>query len=282
MTDFVYINGEYVDAAEARVAATEPGLLFGFGLFETVRAYGGQLFRPEEHWQRLYRGAEALGLAPGLEPPALTATCHKLLVKSGQLDSAVRVSVYKGSDTDILVIHLRSDWHYPSELYRVGAHVAVGRHRLNHKTPTAPLKTTSRLLNALTDAEAKKVGALEGLLLNVDGEVAEGSRSNIFWGEGDVLSTPPLSTGCLAGVTRRIVLGLAETKGIRVNEKVTDADGLKRADEAFLSSTLLEVMPIQKIDGTPVRGACPGRLTMILRQAFRELVIDEMGGPSAG
>ena len=273
---YVYLNNKFLDLEEAKISVLEPGLLFGFGLFETVRAYKGKLFRAEAHWRRLYSGAAKLGLKPRLSPSDLTLTCHELLAQNNQEEAAVRVSLYKGKNEDILAIHLRNDWSYPPDIYKTGAKVIVGAYSLNEKTPLYPLKTTSRLFNALTHKEADIKGALEGLILNTKGKIAEGSRSNIFWVKNETLCTPPLSDGGLAGVTRSIVLTLAQENNIATREVSVTPKEITETDEVFLTSTLLEVVPINAIDETTVGKFCPGPVTTLLHSSFRDLVTSEM------
>jgi len=275
--EYVYLNNEFLKTEEAKISVLEPGLLFGFGLFETIRAHKSKLFRPEAHWRRLYSGAAKLGLIPGLSPSDLTAVCHELLQRNQQKEAAVRVSLYKGIKEDVLVVHLRDDWFYPPELYQTGVKIIVGAYPLNEKSPLYPLKTTSRLTNALTHKEAETKGALEGLILNTEGKIAEGSRSNIFWVKDGGVYTPPLSDGGLAGVTRKIVFELARENRINAKEKSVTPVELTQADEVFLTSTLLEVMPINMVDEKKIGEACPGPATTLLHSSFRKLVSKEMG-----
>lgn len=276
----IFMNGRYLPEHEAKIGLLEPGLLFGFGLFETVRAYRGRIFAADLHWERLLSAARELNLRVRLSPDQITETCQELLSKNTQVDGAIRVSLYKGRDDEIIALHLRKDWTYPATLYDVGAKVVIGPYPINEKSPLTGLKTTNRLPNFLAFQAAREQQALEGLLKNTSGRIAEGSRSNIFWVKDDLVQTPSLAEGGLDGVTRRKVITCAERAGLLVREQGLTEKDLAQADEAFITSTLLTVMPIVKIGDAAIGDGRPGEVSNRLLQEFEKKVTEEIGSVS--
>lgn len=273
-----FLNGRFVSETEAHMALLEPGLLFGFGLFETVRAYRGRILAADAHWARLLNGADKLGLRLRQSKDELTGIGHDLLEHNKQKDAAIRISLYKGIDEDILEMHLRTDWFYPPNLYKEGVKVILGPHPINEKSRLTSLKTTNRIPNVLASQAAKRHNALEGLLLNTEGRIAEGSRSNIFWVERDTLMTPPLSDGCLDGVTRRKTIELARELGVSIREQSLTPDELAQANEAFLTSTLLMVMPIAESGTSRIATGRPGVITKSVLDAFKKRLDADLSG----
>jgi branched-chain amino acid aminotransferase len=281
MTDWVSIDGALSPAAEARISALDDGFTLGDGVYETLRTYGGRPFHLDLHLQRLRASAGRIGIDIPQDDAELAARVDALLARGGHAESYLRLIVTRGPG-DItyrfenlppppVVIFARAFAGYPDTHHDPGIPVAIVPIRRNPAEAADPaIKSCSLLNSVLAAREAHARGALEGILLNVRGEVAEGHASNVFAVRRGVLHTPPLDAGILAGITRELVLRLARERGVEVHEAPLLPEELRSADEAFVTSSVREVMPIARIDGQPLGAGRPGPVTLALRQALRE------------
>ena len=269
----VWINGTLVDEAAATVSVFDHGLTVGDGVFETLKTYGGHVFAARRHLERLATSAAGLGLiAP--PPEVLRTAMEEVAAANGLGDGAVRITFTGGrgplgsarGDSGPTVIVASA----PLAPWPASTGVAVVPWPKNERGAVTGLKTTSYAENVVALAWAHEHGAGEALFLNLAGNVCEGTGSNVFFGLDGRLVTPPLSAGCLAGVTRALIL----ESGNAVEADVTVAD-LARATEAFLSSTTREVQPISDVDGQPLPAA-PGPLTKKAAGAFATLVATDL------
>ncbi|MBI4285463.1 MAG: aminotransferase class IV [Chloroflexi bacterium] len=286
MSVLIYLNGSLVPGEQARVSVLDYGFLYGYGLFETMRAYGGRVFRLGRHLDRLERSAVSL------EIPVDTAELARAVaetVRANNLKEArIRITVSAGeggmvpdlttcSRPTVLVV-ARAYQPYPPTVYAKGYTAIFSTIRRNSQSPLPGLKSLSFLENVLARQEAKKAGANDAVFLNDRGFLAEASTSNIFLVAGGVLKTPGLSCGILPGVTREAVLELAGQMGIPCAEAEIKPEALLRADEAFLTNAIIEIMPLVAAGGTPVGSGRPGLVTRQLMAAYRRLVTAETGG----
>lgn len=269
LVNAVWINGELLDGADASVSVFDHGLTVGDGVFETLKTYGGRAFAVRRHLERLATSAAGLGLAA--PPPEVLRDAIEKVVAANQLgDGAVRITFTGGpgplgsarGDIATTVIVATA----PLSPWPVTTGVSVVPWPRNELSAVAGLKTTSYAENVVALAYALERGAGEALFLNLVGNVCEGTGSNIFVGVDGRLVTPPLSAGCLAGVTRALIL----EGGHGVEADVT-IDDLHRASEAFLASTTREVQAIGHVDRRPLPSA-PGPLTEAASTAFADVV----------
>ncbi len=292
MTETVYLNGRLVPAFEAKVSAFDYGFLLGFGLFETMRSYDGHIFRLESHLARLMKSAEALGMVSKLGNFDLGNACYQVLKANGLSDARIRLTVSTGEGEIVpdpatcreptVFIVARKLAPLAGEVYQRGYHVVISSIRRNSRSPSSQHKSTSWLENVLARSEARAAGAEEAVLLNERGLVVECSASNIFLVRSGVLYTPPTESGALPGVTREVVLGLAQTLGIGFRVVDLGFEELLRAEEAFLTSSIIEVMPLTQVEGRAIGDGKPGPVTMRLMTAYRELVAREVGTKGGG
>ena len=286
MGQLVYVNGNLVQRDQAVVSAFDRSFLYGDGLFETIRAYGGVPFLLEEHLDRLGRSATELGIAVP-DRDEIAGAVHKLITANKLGDVYVRITLSRGIHDGALapdkpmpptlVIDARLLHPYPDELYRRGARVTVSSYRHDSGSPLRRHKTTSYLLSVLARQEAARQGADEAVLLDHAGHVAEGSVSSVFIVRGGVLWTPPLDMNILPGVTRAAVLRLAREAGIEICEARFDLAAFQAADEAFLTNALMEILPVCSVAGrdlpeTAGRPGMAGPITASLSQAYAALV----------
>jgi branched-chain amino acid aminotransferase group I len=278
---WVFVNGELVEGAAARVPALDRGLLYGYGLFETMRSYGGHVFRLEQHHQRLCEGAALLGLEAPLGLPGLREAIGAVLKRNGLTDASLRLTLTAGPSEAVepskaqVVLLAGEPTEYPEALYERGMAAVISPIRRNETSPLSRVKSLNYLDNLLAREEAHRQSADEAVLLNSQGFVAEGSASNVFLVRNGVLLTPSVQSGGLPGITRQVVLELAAAAGLEAKETEVEPGDLFEASEAFLTSSLKEVMPLTRLDGRPVGSGRPGPVSERLRRLYRELVVRE-------
>ncbi len=259
-----------VDPGEPVVRADDEALLRGRAAFETLRVYGGKPFRLATHLERLAASAESIGLPP-LESRALEELVPLVLSRAGDEDAVLRLvwtaGPAEGPAAGLALVSEVPDW---IEETRARGARAVSLLGVRAAVPwlLPGVKSTSYAVNMAAEAEAKTRGAEEAVFVDGDGVVLEGTVTNVWWRSGELLRTPSLELGILAGVTRAALLELAPSCGFEVEEGVYRLDELLGADEAFTSSSIREVMPLAEVDGQPLGR---GPAADALQQALRDL-----------
>jgi branched-chain amino acid aminotransferase len=281
MGSFASVNGRITPLDEAQVPVLDNGFLFGDSVYEVLRTYGGRPFESGRHFRRMRASAARLGINIPNTDRELLAQVRALVARAGDVESYVRIVVSRGvgnSSYDFdavagptVVMIQKAVPTVPEEKYAQGIRVSVVDVRRNSPRSLDPaIKSSNLLNNILALREARARDAEEPVLLNHDGFVAEGASTNVFVVKDGALRTPPLSAGILAGITRQIVLELAASLDIPVRDERLELGELLGADEAFLSSTTKEVLPIRQVDGTPIGDGKPGPITRKLMDAFRK------------
>jgi branched-chain amino acid aminotransferase len=274
----IWLNGRLVPREQAHIDIADRGLLLGDGLFETLRAYGGHVFKLEDHLGRLARGAAELGIPLPLDVPDIAAAVHETL-EAHHLDAAsaaLRVTLTRGpsqrgllppEDPNPNLIISVSAYH-PTASDEGFSVITSKRARRNEGSLTARLKTLQYLDNIVAQSEAAAEKAEEALLLNNKNAIACGARSNVFAVIKGTLLTPAIEEGALPGITRATILHLARELSVQASEaRITHGD-LAKAEEAFLTNSLLEIVPIRRFDGWDVP---TGTVTRRLGEAYRAL-----------
>lgn len=283
MSTKVYIQGELVDRSEATVSVYDHGLLYGDGVFEGIRVYGGVVFRLAEHVDRLYESALAIRLEIPLTREAMCQAVNDTVAANGIDDGYVRLVVTRGAGYLGLDIRKTSDPQviiiadtitlYPQEYYENGLSIITASTIRNHSAALSPrIKSLNYLNNILAKIEATDAGCQEALMLNHKGEVAECTGDNIFIVKKGLVKTPPCDAGILEGITRDAVIELARQAGHTVLEVGLVRHDIFAADECFLTGTAAEVVPVVKLDGRTIGNGKPGPVTRELLQAFHKLV----------
>ena len=270
MSTAVWIDGRLLDDAQARVSPFDHGLLTGDGVFETLAVYGGTPFAVRRHLQRLVRSCMGLRL-PCPDPLVLRAAMDEVVEANGIGEGRLRITVTGG----IAPLGSERGPLGPMTIVAGGAagtwppaaDVAVVPWPRNERGALSGLKTISYGENVVALAYAREHRAGEAIFANTRGELCEGTGSNVFLGIGGRLVTPPLSSGCLAGITRELVLELVDA-----TEEELPLSALEEADEAFLASTTRQVQPIRSVDGRTLPAPVSGPLTTAAREAFASLV----------
>lgn len=279
-----YLNGRVQNLEEAQVPAMDAGLLLGAGLFETLRAYDRFIFRLGDHLDRLEASAEVLEIPIEETREELERAVGRVLRENALQDARLRMTITRGplpgedatgtSRPTCLVTAGRMT-PYPDELYANGMTVTVSDVRANHTDPTVRHKTTGYMTNLLILRDAHSKGAHEAIRLNGPGRLAEGAISNVFLVADGSLVTPPVEEGCLPGIARKVVLELAEAEGIAAEQRPIEGPELLEADEVFLTNTIMEIMPVGRIERHPVGGDEPGEVTRRLMELYRDKVAEE-------
>jgi len=295
VTETVYLNGQLLPREEARISPFDHGFLYGYGLFETLRAYPapgrgegrGHLFRLERHLERLHRSAQALGLS-GL-PPAeeLSRAAYAVLHANGLSEARLRITVSLGAGeitpeppthaTPTVFIAARPFSPPSPRTYEQGYRAIIWEQPLGHPTPLAQHKSLNYLAHLLARRQAKAEAADEALLVNRHGLLVEAATANLFLVAQGQVMTPPPAEGVLPGVTRGTVLELASALGITSQEIALPVEALPSVEEAFLTNSLLGVMPLTRVAGQPIGTGRPGPITRQVMRAYDLLVKRECG-----
>jgi branched-chain amino acid aminotransferase len=273
---FVFHNDRLLPVAEVRLSPGQAGLLNGWGLFTTVRIYEGIPFAFERHWKRLQRDAERTHCPFPFEESVVRGQLGEVLRANHVREGAARIyMVYNQvgfwrSDEDFPRVDLlMCSADLPS--YREPARLGLREHGRNAASPLAGVKVISWLDNVWNYYEAQQGGFDEVVLLNERGEVAECTAANIFCVKGGRVTTPPVSAGCLQGITRSVLLEIGAGVGAPVEERVLRPEDLYAADEVFISSTNRSMLGVSEVNGRKI-AAAPGAVTLKLEKAFGEYV----------
>jgi branched-chain amino acid aminotransferase len=282
----IYLDGKFVSEDEAKISVFDHGLLYGDGVFEGIRLYGGKIFRLEQHLNRLFASAKAIMLQIPMTKQALIEACCETCVHNKLSDGYIRLVVTRGvgylglnpfkcKNPTVFIIASTIEL-YPEDVYRKGLNlITAGTVRTSPAAVSPAIKSLNYLNNILAKIEAVNAGTVEALMLNADGYVAECTGDNVFVIRDGKLQTPPTSAGSLNGITRGVVIELAAKMGIAVSEPNLTRYDVMTADECFLTGTAAEIVPVAALDGRPIGSGKPGALTLKLMGEFRKLTRSE-------
>lgn len=286
----VYLNGRYVQAERAKVSAFDRGFSYGDGLFETIRAYAGWVFGLERHLARLKKGADQIGIPFEGDVGEWRQVMGELLRRNRlqAADASLRLTVTRGPD--VLGSLLPPDVPPSPTLLLVARpldagiaerqQVGIGVVTVHWGSPFNPLqiKSLDYLYNMLAMAQAHREGAQEALFVDRDGTIVEGTTSNVFSVSKGMLKTPPESSGLLPGITREVVIELTKKEGLILREAPLPLQDLLASEEAFLTGSLKEIMPLITVDGRTIGTGNPGPVTQHLQKCYRAAVEKERTG----
>jgi branched-subunit amino acid aminotransferase/4-amino-4-deoxychorismate lyase len=253
MDRLIYYNDRIVEAGRAAVPATNAGLLYGWGLFTTLRVYSGEVFALDRHWERLVRDAQQALITLPMENDDLARAIGDLIAANRVREGRARITVLKsdagpwgssgGRDSDLLIFTA-------SERSRTGPATAItiSPYRMTSHGPLAGIKRTAMLENLLALEEARSRDFSEALMVNERGEVVGAAAANVFWAEAGELFTPSAGTGCIAGITRGFVIEIARSLSLSVIEGGFPVQRLLDATEVFLTSTARGIVPVSSFD----------------------------------
>jgi len=278
----IYIDGNFYDQAEAKISVFDHGLLYGDGVFEGIRFYNDRVFRLDEHIERLWDSARAIAMDVPMSKSELIVAILETIRQNELHDGYIRLIVTRGVGSlglnpdscrrPSIIIIAATIALYPEDLYHKGlTMVTCSTRRMPPAALSPRVKSLNYLSNVLAKLEAQNAGAGEGLMLNEQGYVTECTGDNIFVVKKSEISTPPLNSGILAGVTRVVVFELAERLHIRAVERDLIRHDIYTADECFLTGTAAEVIPAVQLDRRLIGNGHPGPITLRLIESFREL-----------
>ena len=287
----IFVDGESFAPIDARVSALDHGFLYGDGVFETMRVYEGHAFRLDAHVERLVEALAAVHIRDAPAKAVLTTYVRDALARVGLREASCRVSVTRGLGTRgidpeacgaptvvVGVFPLRAA---SADVYRDGMSTAPLWPRARGDQPPPWVKSTSYQRGVLARIELARTGAREGFYLDEEGNLTEGSFSNLFLVEGDTLVTPPRDV-CLRGITRAEVLAIAADASMPAREEPVSAARLLAADEVFVTSSILELAPVTRFREAPLGGGTPGPVHHRLHQMYRERVVAACAAERSG
>jgi branched-chain amino acid aminotransferase len=282
-TPTIWLNGEWCDRGTAVISVYDHGLLYGDGVFEGIRVYGGKIFRLEEHLDRLYDSAKAIWLTVPMEKKELMGITREAVRRSGIAEAYIRHLVTRGEGdlgldprkcpkaSVIIIVDTIKLW--PEQVYETGLNVITAGTPIPHRESLSPrVKSLNYLAHIMAKVEGIHAGADEVLMLDSAGAVAEGSGQNVFVVKNGRLRTPPPHAGILKGVTRDVVIELATQAGYAVEETLLNRYDVYTADEAFFTGTASEIVGIRQLDGRVIGAGKSGPVTRDLRSRFQALV----------
>jgi len=285
----VYIDGKHYPKSQAKVSVYDHGLLYGDGVFEGIRAYSGVVFKLKEHIDRLYRSARVIMLDVPLKKEEIIEAVLETLRKNNLKDSYIRLIVTRGvgdlgldprkcpKPTIIIiadVIKLHS-----SEVKEKGMKALIVWVKRDPVDATShEVKSLNYMNSIMAKIEANIAGCDEAICLDKNGHISEGVAENLFIVQNGKIITPPTSTGALVGITRDVVMKLAERLGYKAVEKTITPTDLFTADEAFFTGTAAEIVPISEVNKRVIGDGKPGLVTKHLMQEFEKIVGDPKEG----
>ena len=274
----VFFNGEIVESSEAKVSAGDGGFLYGLGLFETMRAVGGEVFAFEDHLDRLFSSTEALSINSTYSRGDIKNAVEMVLAANGLSEARLRLTLTGGATgqgsegESTLLITATELLGYPEDYYTGGVRVVLTDYRQNSADPLAGHKVTSYASRLLVLGEAHKKMAAEALWFTADNRLAEGCISNVFLVKDSVIYTPRLETPVLPGVARKHVLAFAGAEGIEALEKDLTIQELLAADEVFLTNVIMLVLPVVGVEAHTVGDGKAGVVSRRLLGCFNKLL----------
>ncbi len=276
----IYLDGQFVSEADAKISVFDHGLLYGDGVFEGIRMYHNRVFKLKEHIERLYWSAKAILLDIPMSQQEMIDATVETCRQNDLRDGYIRLLVTRGKGTlgldprrcpkPSVIIIAATIQLYPEKYYQEGltiVTVPTTRNLVNSVNPA--IKSLNYLNNILARIEANNAGVEEAIMLNSEGFVAECTGDNVFIVQKGRLYTPPLSAGALYGITRNTVLDVAKDLGIPSSEPNLTRYDVYNADEMFLTGTAAEIIPVVKVDGRVIGTGKPGPFTAKLLAGFQ-------------
>ena len=276
----IWLDGQWLSSDEARISVFDHGLLYGDGVFEGMRVYGGRVFRLQEHLERFYDSAQAIRLEIPLSRPEMEAVTLEGIQRAGLVDGYLRHVVTRGvgdlgfdprkcsKATTFIIFDTIRLW--PQEFYARGLRVVTASTPIPHREALSPrVKSLNYLPHILAKLEGIEAGADEVLMLDSTGSVAEGSGQNLFIVKHRVMRTPPAHAGILKGVTRDAIIEIAREAGYDVREEPLNRYDVYTAHEAFFTGTAAEVVYIRQVDGRVIGDGAIGPVTRDMAERFQ-------------
>ena len=282
----VYINGLFTPLKNAKVSILDRGFCYGDGLFETMRAYKGNIFRSDHHLERLFRSLPLIFIDLPMTRQEVRAVVQETLNRNNFKNAIIRLTVTRGInepsfqiDPEVpptLVVHARPHHRLPKAIYRNGVQITL----LTLPAPTLPavnqgLKTCNYLFNILVREISQRQKSMEGIIVDPILGVTEGATSNLFIVKQGVLKTPAVNNSVLEGITRRVVLEIARDHKIPIEKGLLTAEDVLTADEVFITNSGIDIVPVVRVDNASIGNKKPGILTRFILDEFLKSIEDD-------
>lgn len=267
----IHLNGKMVKRDFKTLHAMAPGILEGKGVFETMQVYSGKIFAFDQHWQRLLRGLKAYNIHPSFKETEVLNNIHSCLLRNELNNARVRLTIWRSSEKIKMSIVCQGVRRRSQAQYQKGFSVTLSK-LIRNKTKYSHIKSIDYQLFRQAYLQAKKNGYDEAILLNRQGFLVEGTRTNIFYVKNRTLYTPSVQCGCLNGITRQFVLQIARRKKISYKTVKAKPNDVIVSDEAFLTNSLLGIMPVTRFAGKRIGKGRMGEVTFTLHDAYSNLV----------
>ncbi|WCR29637.1 branched-chain-amino-acid transaminase [Paenibacillus thiaminolyticus] len=286
MSQWIYLNGQYVTKENATISVYDHGFLYGDGIFEGIRVYSGNIFKCREHLERLYDSAKSIMLDIPLPLEEMQDAMVETIRRNDLRDGYIRLIVSRGAGNlgldprrcpqASVIIIVEQLAIYPEEAYRNGLRTVSVSQRRNIPDALNPkIKSLNYLNNILVKIQANLADVGEAIMLNAQGYVAEGSSDNIFVIKKGVVYTPPCYLGALEGITRAAIMELCGKLGYTLKEEPFTLHDVYVADEVFFTGTAAEVIAVREVDGRIIGSGQAGPMTLNLLKHFREIVTQD-------
>jgi len=274
MPETVFFNDKFVPLSEAQISVSNPGFLDGWGLFETMRSFKGRIVYLDRHLDRIDGACKFIDMhRPAMARNKLIKNIESLVRMSGFSDARVRVVFLKSAPRTEVLITAKKYTPFTKDFYERGFKVCVSSFRQDENSYFAQLKTINRLFYRMILEQARKKKFDESLILNTCGDITEGSRSNIFFVKDKTIYTPELSCGCLPGITRSVIFDFAKANKIKLCEGKFTLKDISYSDEAFLTNSMLGVMPVESIERCRIsKGVRSFAITNMLMKKYSYVV----------
>jgi branched-chain amino acid aminotransferase len=282
----VFLNGLSMPLSSARVSVVDRGFSYGDGLFETMRSYNGNIFRLDAHLERLYQSLDAIYLKLPMTIGELKFAVRETLIKNGQPDCMIRLTVSRGDQTagfhinpdaaPTLVIIVKPLEVLPKEWCERGIKISLFPNTAQKVGGLSrSVKSCNFLSNILIREQARRQNSAEGIMMDDQGRITDGTTSNVFIVKDGILMTPTINENVLPGITRQAVLDIAARLGIPVAPQNIIAENIYYAEEVFITNSRVEILPVQKVDDRTIGSAGPGPITRRLHAEFLKTVEGE-------
>ena len=282
----IFINGKISPKSKAKLSIFDRGFLYGDGLFETLRSYSGKVFMLNRHLDRLYNSAKIINLKIPINKAKMKMAIYRLLRVNKLKDAYIRLAVSRGegrvgldattTQSSNIVIIAKKFYPYPGILYKKGLNVAICNVKRNEGSVLSRIKSLNYLNNIVARIDAQKKGFNDAILLNNRGNVCCGAVSNVFLINKNTIFTPSLREGVLAGIVRELIIKIAPKNGFRVKETVITPTQLMGADEVFFTNTLMEILPVSKVNNRRIRDGKVGKKTKLLQELLKKKIINKL------
>ncbi|KKO20732.1 MAG: aminodeoxychorismate lyase [Candidatus Brocadia sp.] len=281
MSSVIFLNNAFIEETAGKLQVLDRGFLYGDGLFETLRVYDRKPFRLDAHFTRLVNSARYFDIPFRYTAQNLQQIIEELLTRNGLQNAYVRMTLSRGFGMNGLItagicqptflIHTKPLTAYPASLYKTGVSLVISSVRRSTTCPIAKHKTLSYLTNYLIKKEAVDQGAHDALIMNTENHITECAVSNVFIVERNAVITPSLKANLLPGVTRGVIMELCKENGVPVTEELFGLERVLAADEVFLTNSLMEVMPVSKINEHPIGKLVPDVITSLFHDKYQAL-----------